>query len=448
MKWIETLFHDNEVIQKERNLLFSDDINQIENEIINLYPEETFQTLLGFGGAFTEAAGFVYANLSKEKQREIVNAYFGTEGLGYTLGRCAVDSCDFSLGNYSAVTDAEDESLKTFSLERDGIYVFPLLRDAKALCPVLSVMLSPWSPPDFMKTNGSKNGGGKLLPQYRTRWAEYLCRYIEEYRRLGFPVFALSVQNEPNASQIWDSCQYSPEEEKVFIRDFLAPLLSQKGFDDIFLTVWDHNKERLYERTSYICTDESANAAVGAAGFHWYSGDHFEAIELVHKRFPEKKLIFTEGCIEYSKFDANAQLKNAQKYAHELIGDLNAGLHAFLDWNICLDKNGGPNHVGNYCEAPVMADIESGNVKYNLSYFYLGHFTKYILPGAVRIGLTRYTDTLEATAFRNMDGTTAVVVFNPGNESRGCSLRLNEKICTVSISPGSISTFLISSREE
>lgn len=447
MEWVETLYRKGEAVQTRRDLCFSDDIYQCEDNIVNIYPEEKFQTIMGFGGAFTESAGYVYANLPREAQKEVLRAYFGQTGLGYTLGRCAVDSCDFSLGNYSAVTDADDTALNTFSLSRDERYVLPLLRDAKALCPELSLMLSPWSPPAFMKTNHAKNGGGKLDPQYRRRWAEYLCRYLEEYKAMGFLIFALCVQNEPNAAQRWDSCQYTPEEEKVFIRDYLAPLLKEKGMNDLLLTVWDHNKERLFDRTAYICADEKANAAVGAAGFHWYSGDHFEAVNLVSKRYPDKKLIFTEGCIEYAKYSGDAGLANAQKYAHELLGDLNAGLHAFLDWNILLDKNGGPNHADNYCDAPVMADPDTGTLKYNLSYFYLGHFTKYIKPGAVRIGTTCYTAGIETTAFQNEDGTIAAVMYNPGKDPRACTLRLMGGICSVTLESESISTFIIQSME-
>lgn len=448
MEWVETIYQQGEVIQTKRNLCFSDDIYRQENEIVNIYPEVAFQTVMGFGGAFTESAGYVYANLPPEARKEILRAYFGQDGLGYTLGRCPVDSCDFSLGNYSAVTDAGDDGLKTFSLSRDERYVLPLLRDAKSLCPDLSLMLSPWSPPAFMKTNHSKNLGGKLDPQYRSLWAEYLCRYIEEYQARGFHIFALSVQNEPNAVQKWDSCLYTPEEEKVFLRDYLAPLLKEKRLDNLLLTIWDHNKERLFDRTAYICADEKANEAIGAAGFHWYSGDHFDAVSLVHKRYPDKKLIFTEGCIEYSKYAADAQLANAQKYAHELLGDLNAGLHAFLDWNLCLDRFGGPNHADNFCDAPVMADLDAGTLKYSLSYFYLGHFTRFIRPGAVRIGATCYTDRIETAAFQNEDGTIAVVMYNPGQDKLDCTMRLSGRICSVTLAPESISTFCIYDMEE
>lgn len=419
-----------------------DDARQ-ELHILNLYPGETFQTLLGFGGAFTEAAGWTLAQMPEEQRAAMLDAYFGPNGLGYTLGRAPIDSCDFALGNYSAVTDPEDAALRTLSLSRDETYILPLCREALAREPALRWMLSPWSPPAFMKSNGQKNGGGALLPAYRARWAEYLCRYVEEYRRRDLPVFALSVQNEPNAVQTWDSCLYTAEEERDFVTAHLSPALVRHGLEDVLLTVWDHNKERLFDRVDTICAESAANAAVGAAGFHWYSGDHFEALSLLARKYPEKKLIFTEGCIEYSRFSPHSGLANAQKYAHELIGSLNAGLHAFLDWNLFLNAQGGPNHVGNYCDAPVMADTDAGTFHTNLSYDYIGHFTRYLKPGAVRVASTRFTGALELTAFQNPDGTIAAVVLNRTGEGFDCFVRLGGRLFPLAVAPESISTLLL-----
>jgi glucosylceramidase len=431
----------------EGGAAFADDTNNQERFILNLYPEAVFQTIKGFGGAFTEAAGYVFSRLPELKQAELLDAYFGKHGLHYTLGRASIDSCDFSLGNYSAVTDPGDRELATFSLKRDEQYVLPLIKRAMALEPGLQMMLSPWSPPAFMKTNGQKNGGGKLLPEYREMWAKYMCRYVKEYEKRGIPVFALSVQNEPNAVQAWDSCIYSPGEELAFLRHDLIPAKESAGLDNIALTVWDHNKERLYDRTAYLCADEKARKAIGAAGFHWYSGDHFEAVELVSRQFPDKLLIFTEGCIEYSRFQQDSALKHAQMYAHEIIGSLNAGMHAFLDWNLLLTLEGGPNHAGNYCDAPVMADIKTGELNYRLCYFYLGHFSRHIRPGARRIGFTRYTDELEGTAFQNPGGQLVCVLLNRNAQLKECFLRLKGRLCKIRLPGRSIQTVLVEKRE-
>ncbi len=447
MKYITTTCPDGQPVSREGAAAFHADESNQERYVLNLYPEVTFQTLKGFGGAFTEAAGYVFSRLPAKKQEELLAAYFGKDGLSYTLGRASIDSCDFSLGHYSAVDDPEDTGLSTFSLARDEEYVLPLLKRAQALEPRLQMMLSPWSPPAFMKTNGQRNGGGKLIPAFWNTWARYLCRYVKEYEKQQIPVFALSVQNEPNAVQTWDSCLYSPEEERSFLRDELAPEMKRSGLEKVALTVWDHNKERLFDRTAYLCADQEANKAIGAVGYHWYSGDHFEAVDLVSRMFPDKMLIFTEGCIEYSRLEKDSAMQHAQMYAHEIIGGLNAGMHAFLDWNLCLDLTGGPNHAGNYCDAPVMADLETGELHYHLSYYYLGHFSRYIKPGAKRIGFTRYTDALEGTAFQNPDGGLACVIVNRQDEAQECFLRLQGRLCQVELPGKSIQTMLIDKNE-
>lgn len=443
MKQIETVCENGTAQTRiiERTAL-PDDGHQ-ETDILNLYPSERFQTLLGFGGAFTEAAGYVFAQMPEAAQKQMLNDYFGSDGLGYTLGRSSIDSCDFGLGNYSAVTDPADKELKTFSLSRDEQYILPLCRAAQLLQPNLRWMLSPWSPPAFMKSNHEKNHGGKLLPEYRALWAEYLCRYVDAYQKRGLPVFALSIQNEPNAVQAWDSCVYSADEEQDFAVNFLAPAIAAHELNNLTLTIWDHNKERLFDRVNTICGTPSGRAAVGGIGYHWYSGDHFEAVSLTAQKYPEKTLIFTEGCIEYSKFSAQDGLQNAQKYAHEIIGSFNAGMHAFMDWNLFLDVQGGPNHVGNYCDAPIMADIAAGTYHRNLSYNYIGHFSRYLRPGAVRVGSTRFTDCIELTAAENPDGTLTAIALNRGTESIVCYLRVLGLLYPITLASQSISTLIL-----
>ena len=258
MRIVTTAYDGEKAAVTEAAAVFCPDSGNRETEILNIYPRETFQRVLGFGGAFTEAAGAVYSRLTPEKQREFMDACFGPGGLGYTLGRCHLDSCDFCLDNFSADPYQDDEELARFSLERDARYVFPLLDAALERQSGLRLMLSPWSPPAYMKSNGGKNGGGRLLPQYRERWAEYMCRYVSEYRRAGYPVCALSVQNEPNAVQPWDSCVYTAGEERDFLRDFLTPALCRHGLSDVTLTVWDHNKERLFDRVDAIWARRSS----------------------------------------------------------------------------------------------------------------------------------------------------------------------------------------------
>lgn len=293
-----------------------------------------------------------------------------------------------------------------------------------------------------MKTNRARSGGGSLRRGFEKFWAEYICKYIQELQKVGISVKRLSLQNEPIAVQKWDSCTYSAEEEKRFLRDYLYPTLLKQGLADVEIFIWDHNKERAYERACAVIDGETDHMIAGIA-FHWYSGDHFEALALCRERFPDKKLILSEACIEYYKFDADSHLAHAQKYAHDIIGNLNAGMNAFYDWNLLLDETGGPNHANNFCDAPYLYDRMQKEILEQNTLAYLWHFTHYIQPGAVRIGFSRYTDALEVTAFRNPNGSLAGVILNSGIEEHTVVFRLLGETAEVLIKPEAIVSFVI-----
>jgi len=440
MKIITTTYENNQknTITKETELRDGEGGMQC----VNIYPEYEYQTFHGFGGAITEASGYAYSKLGKANQEKVVEYYFGEEGNRYNMARGHIDSCDFSLGNYSAMTDAEDIEMKTFTLKRDDKYIMPLMKAAQEKYgEALDLLLSPWSPPAFMKTNGEKNHGGKLKPKFREFWAQYICRYIEEYEKRGFKVNRLTIQNEPAAVQSWDSCIYTAEEEKEFIKDFLYPALVIKGLSDVKINIWDHNKERMVQRAK-ATIDEETDKMIDGIAFHWYSGDHFESINLVRETYPKKELLFTEGCVEYSRFGTN-QLHNAQMYAHDIIGNLNAGMTGFIDWNIFLDEKGGPNHVNNFCDAPIMIDTQNDTFEIKLSFDYIGHFSKYIKKGAKRIAYSKYTDKLEITAFKNPDSSIIIVMLNRNDQDLPVTVDISNKVFETVVNKNSIMTAVI-----
>jgi glucosylceramidase len=438
MKLVTTSYVDNkkETISKEYEM-------QVDNgaamNVVNLYPGIEYQTFHGFGGAVTEAAGYAFSKLSKENQEKVAGLYFGPEGNRYSLIRTHIDSCDFSLDNYEAMSDPEDVTMKSFTLDRDEKYILPLLRAGLAKRKeAFDLMLTPWSPPAFMKTNGDRNHGGKLKTEYMGFWAEYICRYIKEYEAKGFLVNRITVQNEPEAVQTWDSCIFSGEEEKVFLRDYLYPALVKNDLARIKVNIWDHNKERLYDRAK-AAIDADTDKMIDGIAFHWYTGDHFEAIGITKDAFPGKELIFTEGCVEYSRFDAS-QLINAQMYAHDIIGNMNAGMTGFIDWNLLLDEKGGPNHVNNFCDAPIMIDTKKDTFEQKLSFDYIGHFSRYIRKDAKCIAFTKYTDKLELTALKNTDGSLVLVVLNRTEQDLPVSIRLEGKTVDFTVEKASIAT--------
>lgn len=441
---LKSFWDGEKICQSESAVSFSLRDAEEENGLLCVYPQERFQTIRGFGCALTESAGYVLEQMPEAARAEVIDACYGPDGLNYNLARLCIDSCDFSLNNYSAIEQPCTERLEGFSLERDGRYVIPLLRRVQSAAPgEVGVMMAPWSPPAFMKTNGERNHGGKLRAEYWGVWAKYICRYICEYRALGVDVRLLSPQNEPKAVQTWDSCIFTAEEEARFIHDYLYPELERAGLAGIVEIIgWDHNKERCYEWARKLFDGDTA-AMVKGIGLHWYSGDHFDAVRFIRDRYPEKRLILTEACIEYRSYAYDDVLRNALKYGHEMIGGFNCGVDTFFDWNLTLDKDGGPNHAGNLCESPIMCDTEAGTYRKMPSYAYIGHMSRYFLPGARVLGVSSYTRDLEAAACARADGSIALTMLNLADEALAFKIRLNGKMAGVELPAKGIATCVV-----
>jgi glucosylceramidase len=298
-----------------------------------------------------------------------------------------------------------------------------------------------------MKDNHDMLHGGKLLPAFRQSWANYHVKFINAYEKEGIPVWGLTLQNEPLAKQTWESCNYSAEEERDFIREYLGPTLKAQGLGDRKLIAWDHNRDFVYQTASTVLNDPEAAKYVWGIGFHWYetwtgSSMMFNNVKMVNETFPEKNLIFTEGCVD--KFDPS-KLKAwslGETYGHSMINDFNDGTVAWTDWNILLDEQGGPNHVGNFCFAPVHADTKKGELIFTNSFYYIGHFSKFIRPGAKRIVSTSNRDNLQTTAFQNGDGKISVVVMNQTEKSISYLLWMNGNAAKMESLPHSISTLV------
>lgn len=415
----------------------------IENQVITLYPDVTYGELEGFGGAVTDSAAFVYSLMNETQRQELLTTYFTPERMNYGMLRVPMDSCDFSLDTYEAMTDPSDKLLSSFSMTRTEKYIFPMLNDIRQVSKrPLELMLSPWSPPAFMKTNGQRTQGGGLKPEYRTMWAEYLCRYIAEFRRRGYIVRRISLQNEPHAVQTWDSCLFTPQEQRDFLVDFMAPAMKRNGIADVEVFLWDHNKERVYEWMRDALDSQSTKLVAGAA-FHWYSGDHFEALDLVRQCFPDKKLITSESCIEFYKFSQKEAIRGAMRLSHEILGDLNHGVCAFYDWNLVLDENGGPNHAGNFCLAPFLYDTGKKELVPQLIQRHIEHFSHYLVPGSTRIAHSRFSDDIEVTAWQRPDQKLVAIVLNTSHRAIPIFLRLEGNMAECKLPPQSITTAIL-----
>jgi len=409
-------------------------------------PRRTFQTMIGIGGALTDAAAETFAKLPAAQQDSLLAAYYSTDrGIGYTLARTNINSCDFSSASYTYVTDG-DKTLASFNIAPDLRFKIPLIKRALAASGNrMKLFASPWSPPAYMKDNNDMLHGGHLRVEYREAWALYYTKFVEQYRRAGVPVWAITIQNEPMATQTWESCIYQPEDERDFLRDYLGPVMARRGLKDVNIIVWDHNRDLIVQRAQTIFDDPKAAPYAWGIGFHWYedwSGgtQMYDNVALVHTLYPAKHLIFTEGTPANFDSTAYGRWNLGEAYGRSMIHDFNSGAEAWTDWNILLDEKGGPNHVGNFCFAPIHADTRTGRLIYTNSYYYIGHFSKFIRPGARRIAVAPSRSMLLATGFVNPDGTVAIVVMNPTAKASDYHIRIGPAAVTVPSRPHSIQT--------
>ncbi|EHR69848.1 O-glycosyl hydrolase [Burkholderiales bacterium JOSHI_001] len=410
-----------------------------------VHPEQAFQSHLGFGGAFTEAAATVWQDLPETAREQLLRDYFDpVQGHGYTLGRVHINSCDFALGHYAHVEQADDFALASFSIERDRCALLPFIHAAQRVVGrPLQLLASPWSPPAWMKTNGRMADGGRLRPECRAAWAQCFVRFIRAYQAEGVPIWGVSVQNEPAAHQRWDSCLYSAEEERDFVRDHLGPALRDAGLGGVKILVWDHNRDLMVQRASVVYADPEAAAYVWGTGFHWYGPEDFDQVQQLHDAWPDKQLMFTEGCQEGGPHaDPLGSWAVGERYARNIIADLNRWTVGWIDWNLLLDERGGPNHVGNFCSAPILADTARGTLMHQGAYWVLGHFARFIRPGARHV-LTDAGQAMATTAFVNPDGTLAVVASHPQDHALGFALCIGDRCTAIELPPRSIATFLL-----
>ena len=308
-------------------------------------------------------------------------------------------------------------------------------------------MASPWSPPAYMKTNNNMLRGGKLLPEYNDAWALYYTKFIKAYAQQGIPTWAISVQNEPMATQTWESCIYTAEEEAAFLKNHLGPTMHKEGHKDVKIVVWDHNRDLIYQRALSYFRDQDVSKYIWGIGFHWYedwSGGvpMYDNLRRVHESWPDKNILFTEGSIEKFTHNRITDWYLGEDYATSMINDFNNGMGGFIDWNIFLDETGGPNHVGNFCFAPVHADTRTDEVIYTSAYYYIGHFSKYIQPGARRMAVTPSRSQLLSTGFINPDGTRVLVVMNPSEKEADYFVWMNGRAAKTKAPARSISTVL------
>lgn len=446
-----------------------------EASSIQLLPEQTYQTITGFGGSFTQASAHLLNQLSPEKRTKIIEAYFGETGARYSLTRTHMNSCDFSLGQYSYAQVEGDVALMHFSVDEDKNGIIPFIKQAMAASKNgFNIVASPWTAPPWMKDN-NQWVGGKLLPEFYPTWALFFSKYIDAYKAEGINIWGVTVENEPLGNgNNWESMHFTADEMTRFVQHHLGPTLEANGNSEVKILGYDQNREHLKHWVDVMFKNDVTSKYYAGTAIHWYASTFEvfpEELQYAHYKAPNKHLIQTEACIDAQvpkwKDDTWYWSKEAtdwgwrwgpenekhlhpkyvpvSRYANDIIGCLNNWVDGWIDWNMVLDKQGGPNWFKNWCVAPILVDPENDEVHFTPLYYTLTHFSRFIRPGAVRIGFKNPNKKLNVTAAKNPDGSMAVVLYNQTEEAQTFSIKLDEKLATLQISGKAIQTVVIPS---
>ena len=449
------------------------EFNNQEKSSVIIFPENTFQTISGFGGSFTEASAYLLNQLSPAQRSKILRAYFAEEGAQFSLTRTHMSSCDFSLSNYTYAPVESDLELDHFSIQADRDDLIPMIKDAMAISKEgFNIISSPWTAPPWMKDNNAFVGG-KLLPEYYSTFALFFSKYLKAYKLEGIDIWGVTPVNEPHGNgNNWESMHFSPEEETDFVQNHLGPQLEKNGFDHVNILGYDQNRAGLKEWVDVMFQNEESSRYFAGTAIHWYEStyDYFpQDLQYAHDKAPNKYLIETEGCVDseipkwqdddwyWSKEatdwgwdwatekDKHLHPKYApvNRYARDIIGCLNNWVDGWVDWNMVLDTQGGPNWFKNWCVAPVIVDIEKDEVYFTPLYYTLAHFSKYIRPQAEIIEVKKSDKDLMVTAAKNPDNSMVVIVFNEGATQKNIELELDGKSVEISVSAQAIQSIVI-----
>jgi len=441
--------------------------------IIKINPDSTYQTITGIGGSFTESSAYLLNRLSKANRDKILQAYFGEEGARYSLTRTHIASCDFSLNNYTYAPVEGDLTLENFTIDEDREDLIPMIKDAMAISKDgFNIIASPWTAPPWMKDNKAYVGG-KLLPEYYDAFALYFNKYLDAYKAEGIDIWGLTPVNEPHGNgNNWESMHFSPEEETDFVQNHLGPKLEAEGKSNVNILGYDQNRAGLKEWVDVMFKDEASSKYFAGTAIHWYEStyDYFpEDLQYAHNKTPKKYLIETEGCVDSEvpawKDDAWYWKKEATdwgfdwrepekkylhpkyapvyRYARDIIGCLNNWVDGWVDWNMVLDRQGGPNWFENWCAAPIIVDPDKDEVYFTPIYYTMAHFSKYIRPEAKVIDVANSDNDLMVTAAKNPDGTIAVVILNQSTEVKNFTMTIDGKEKNISISAQAIQTITL-----
>jgi glucosylceramidase len=403
-------------------------------DTVTLDPTKKFQEVLGFGGAFTDAACYTFNRLDPAAREKVFHELFHPSEMGLSVCRTCIGASDYSATVYSFDEGDPDPDLKRFSIEHDRAYILPMLREARKANPDLFLFSSPWSPPGWMKSNGSMLGGS-MRRKYMPAYANYFVKFLQGYEAEGVPVQAVTVQNEVDTDQDgrMPACIWPMEYEADFVRTQLGPAFERNG---IKTKIWliDHNYN-LWGRAMGELETPDVRRYSNAIAWHGYLGRP-EWIDRVHTAYPDCEMYWTEGGPDYT--DPN-YAKDWSKWSSTFTGVLRNWCRSITAWNLALDETGHPN-IGPFpCGGVLTINSKSQEISYSGQYWAFAHYSRFIRRGARRIDSQSLAPDLDHAAFENPGGKRILVLTNTG-PSRDCKIRLGDKTAVIPLSPNSVTT--------
>lgn len=403
-----------------------------------------YQAMIGFGAALTDSSAWLLQNKLNEPQRNALlhELYGPPPNLNLTMMRLTIGASDFSLKPYT-LDDLPfgqvDPQLQHFNVTSNLHDVIPTVRKVLSIDPKLRIVASPWSAPAWMKTSESLIGGD-LLEQYESAYADYLVKYLDTYRGYGIPIFALTLQNEPSFIPItYPGMEMTAPTRARIIEQYLGPKLASRGLKTRILE-WDHNWSRPGQPLSVLAGPGAARYIDGVA-WHCYEGSPY-AEGRVHRAYPEKDAYITECSGGDWASSINGELLWFSRDL--LIAGIRQWARGVMYWNLALDEKHGPHFGGcSACKGVITIDSRTGAVSRNDEYYALAHFSKFVLPGAVRVGSTATDKGIDNVAFQNAsDGSIVLVMVNSNAEARHVAVAEDQTRFEYTMPPKSVATFV------